>query len=142
MKISLAVISGLALLAVGTADAKRGPGSSDYVVIVGWDAQNNKLTYRESKSGSDATELHVKHQKSVEWQPEHTNGQTLAFDFSGNSDSPFIAGQSRSGRGTSFIPRNLRKLGGQEKSARYKYSVTLIDNGTAHSEDPIIIIEQ
>jgi hypothetical protein len=142
MKISLAVISGLALLAVGTADAKKAPGSSNYVVVVGWDAQNNKLTYRESKSGSDATELHVKHMKSIEWQPEHANSQTLAFDFSSNSDSPFVEGQSRTGRGTAFIPRNLRKLRDGENSTRYKYSVTLTDNGTAHSEDPIIIIEQ
>jgi hypothetical protein len=142
MRISLALISGLALLAVGTADAKNAPGSSDYVVVVGWDAQNNKLTYKESKSGSVATELHVKHMKSIEWQPEHANSQTLVFDFTSNSDSPFVTGESPKGTGKVFIPRHLRKLRDGENSARYKYSVTLTDNGAAHSEDPIIIIEQ
>jgi len=142
MRLPLLVLSVLALLAGGIANAGRGRGSSDYVVIVGWDAQNNKLTYKDSKSGADATELHVKHLKSIEWQPEKSTGQTLVFDFSGNSDSPFAEGQTRTGRGTSFIPRNFRKLRDGEKSARYKYSVTLTDNGTAHSEDPIIIIEQ
>lgn len=132
----------MALLAVGTADAKRPAGSSDYVVVVGWDAQNNKLTYRESKSGADATELHVKHMKSIEWQPAHANAQTLAFDFSSNSDSPFADSQSPKGAGKVFIPRQLRQLHNGENSARYKYGVTLTDDGTPHSEDPIIIIEQ
>jgi len=132
----------MALLAAGAADAKKAPGASDYVVVVGWDAQNNKLTYRESKSGSDAAELQVRNLKSIEWQPEHANSQTLVFDFSKNPDSPFASGQSPKGMGKVFIPRQLRQLRQGENSARYKYSVTLTDSGTAHSEDPIIIIEQ
>jgi len=133
----------MALLAAGAADAKKGPGASDYVVVVGWDAQNNKPTYKDSKSGADATELHVKHMKAIEWQPEHANAQTLSFDFTSNSNSPFADSESPKGTGKVFIPRHLRKLNNGESSARYKYSVTLTEaDGTAHSDDPIIIIEQ
>ncbi len=140
MKITFLAVSVLALLPL--AAQAQTPDASDFVVVVGFDAASNKFTYKEKKSGADATELHVKHMKSIEWQPEHPRTQTLTIDFTKNADSPFAAGQSRRGQGRVVIPRTLRKLRDQEQSARYKYGVTLVDKGGTHSEDPIIIIEQ
>ncbi|HTP85998.1 MAG TPA: hypothetical protein VMJ34_03585 [Bryobacteraceae bacterium] len=141
MKYSPIAISAIALLIVSSAYAKKA-GSSDYVVVVGWDAQNNKLTYTDSKTGADASELHVRNLKSIEWQPASPKTQDLTIDFSGGSDSPFAASETRRGHAKGPIFHKLRQLRSQEQSARYKYSVTLTDDdGSTHNEDPIIIIE-